>query len=250
MNSKTYLLTVAYANQKVLAKSYEQLTRTMVTNPLPVLMWDNCYPMNWVGFAADIADRHGFKYLTDGENLGLYEALAQMMAQIPDDCEKVIFYDGDNFPTAPDWHLALLKVLDDPEVVHASLMNPTIWEEFKQRPHTNEQINGHEVKVASQAMTNTVCALKVSFLREIGGLLGGKKYYGGNEITMWPYYKGRKLVYLSDFWEDEKTMKGMQDWQYEQYKMLYAHKGLDMSFESYIKTNPERITDIKKHIWG
>ena len=187
MNYKTYLLTVAYANQKVLAHSYEQLTRTMVTNPLPVLMWDNCYPMNWVGFGPDIADRFGFTYMTEGENIGLYAALDRLLTAVPEDCERVIIYDGDNFPTAPDWHLSLLKVLDDPEVVHSTLMNQTIWDEFKERPHTNEQIQGIEVKVAQQAMTNTVCAFKTSFLREIGGVLGGKKYYGGNEVTMWPY---------------------------------------------------------------
>ena len=245
-----YLLTVAYANQKVLALSYDQLNRTMVTKPLPVLMWDNCYPMNWVGFADDISDKFGFKYLTDGENIGLYAAWNQLLSIIPEDCDKVILYDGDNFPTEPDWHLALLKVLDSPDVVHATLMNQTIYNEFKQRPSDLEIIEGVECLVTKQAMTNTVCAFKKSFLRECGGVLGGKKYYGGNEIVMWPYYKGRKWVFLTKFWEDKGRMMALHDWQYQQYKSLYAHGNLDMSFDAYIKTNPQRIDDINKYLWG
>jgi hypothetical protein len=222
----------------------------MVTNPLPVLMWDNCYPMNWVGFGDDIADKYGFKYHTDGENIGLYAAWNALLSELPDDCEKVILYDGDNFPVTPDWHLALLKALDDPKVVHATLMNDVIYNEFKKRPSTSEEINGIKVYTTHQPMTNTVCAFKTSFLHECGGILGGKRYYGGNEMAMWPYYKGRKWVFLSEFWEDKPKMMALHDWQYQQYKMLYAHDGLDMSFESYVKTNPERITNIEKHIWG
>jgi len=250
-----YLLTVAFANQKVLAASYEQLSRTMVTKPLPVLMWDNCYPMNWVGFGADLADKYGFKYLTDGENIGLYDAWAQLLAQVPKDCEKVILYDGDNFPLEPDWHLAMLKVLDEPDIVHATLMNNVIYREFQERPHEKrvvaiEKGRNMEVFVAKQAMTNTVCAFKMSFLRETGGIIGGKKYYGGNEIAMWNYYNDDKKWVFLPLWEDKDRMMSLHDWQYQQYKSLYAHAHLDMDFTTYVKSNPERIEDIKKHIWG
>lgn len=245
-----YLLTVAFANERVLSKSYEQLHRTMVTDPLPVLLWDNCYPLNWMGFGADLADKYGFTYRTTGENVGLYKAFNNLIAEVPKDCENVILYDGDNFPTSPDWHLTVLKVLEDPEVVHVTLMNDTIAREFKERPHDIEYINGVRCFVTKQAMTNTVCGFKMDFLRKTSGLIGGKYYYGGNEIAMWPYYEGKKWVYLADIWEDKPAMMALHDWQYQQYKSLYAHKGLDMSFTDYILSNPERIEDIKKYIWG
>lgn len=221
----------------------------MVTDPLPVMMFDNCYPMNWIGHGHDLSVRKNFQYFTHGVNVGLYKAWEYLLSKIPDDCEKVILYDGDNFPTQPDWHLALLKVLDSPEVVHSTLMNSVILNELKTRDFGREKIEGYRCYVVKQAMTNTVCAFKTSFLREIGGVLGGKKYYGGNEITMWPHYKGRKWVFLEDFWEDKPVMMGLHDWQYQQYKMLYAHKNLDMSFEQYYSSNPERIDNIEKHIW-
>lgn len=252
---KSYLLTVAYANEKVLEQSYEQLRRTMVTDPLPVLAFDNCYPLNWIGFMADLCVRRNFQYYTHGENVGLYQAWEYLLAKIPADCEKVILYDGDNFPLSADWHLDLLNVLEQPDIVHATLMNNVIYNEFQQRPHQKHIIthkNGQKVQVfeAKQAMTNTVCAFKTSFLQETGGIIGGKKYYGGNEIAMWKHYNEAKKWVFVPVWEDKDLMMRQHDWQYQQYKMLYAHNNLDMSFDQYIKTNPEKITNIEKHIWG
>lgn len=250
MNSRDYLLTVAYANQNVLETSYAQLRRTTVNNPLNVLMFDNCYPMNWIGHGHDLAIRNQFQYYTHGVNIGLYPALEYLISKAPEFCEKLIFYDGDNYPTSPDWHIPMLKLLDDPEIVHVTLMNNVIMREFTERGVKHENILGYNCFVAQQAMTNTTCALKTSFLREIGGFIGGKKYYGGNEIAMWPHYRGRKWVFLADFWENNDKMMGLHDWQYQQYKLLYAHKNMDMTFESYIKTNPERIYDLEKQIFG
>lgn len=232
-----YLLTVSFANEKVAMKSYAQLVKTMKPSPCKVLLFDNHYPGH---DARKTAEKFGFEYHSAGSNIGQYAAYNYLINELPADTTKILFYDGDHFPLTEGWHLAMLDVLSDPAVAHVSLKNDVTWREFEERPYDRALVFGNRVRVALQPMTNTMCGFTVEFLRLCGGVKGGHVYYGGNEIEMWKYYGGRKWVYLEDY--EVQELKDMHDWQYEQYKLLYAQKGLDMSYEEYLNTNPEKQT--------
>jgi hypothetical protein len=149
----------------------------------------------------------------------------------------------------PNWHLALIETVKSQKYVCATLNNHVSNREINERGFYHSEVNGIRLQVPKQACTNTVCAFDVKFLRENGGIRGGKVYYGGNEIEMWPILE-YKWAFLTDFWDDFNQCKVFHDWQYEQYKLLYAHKGMDMSFETYVKSNPDRIYDLEKTIFG
>lgn len=247
-----YLLTCSYANQQVAEKSYGQLVKTMVKDPLPVWLWDNTYPLNEPQTMQKICKKYGFDYFSTndmGGNVGMYAAYNFLINSLPDDAEIAVFYDGDQFPVQPNWHLALIEVVKCKKYYCATLNNHISQREMTERGYDVSEVNGIRLQVPKQACTNTICAFDVKFLRETGGLRGGKLYYGGNEIEMWPQLQYH-WAFLTDFWDDFNQCKVLHDWQYEQYKLLYAHKGMDMSFEQYVKSNPDRIYDLEKTIFG
>ena len=237
------ILTVAFANDRVMNDSYRRLFYTSFDE---VWLWDNHYPG---ADAKRIANRYHFKYFSLGENIGLYEAHNKMLDVLPHYVDKVIMYDSDNYPMMHDWDVALKEVIGG-DVVHSTLSNPVSNREMEERGYTSKVINGLRCKIPHQVCTNTTCAFSVEFLRECGGLIGGKKYYGGNEIAMKGFYKGKHWVFLEDFFEDSRHLKPYHDWQYEQYKLLYAHRHLNLSYDEYLKTDPERIDDLAKQIFG
>lgn len=213
-----------------------------------VLVWDNFYPLNRPDFLLDLCNDLRFIYMTEGENKGLYHAYNTMIKSCNDD--SVIIMDGDNFISYFEWDLAVEKVLKDDRIGTVTLGSKTSDREMNERGFDYEMINGIRVKIPHQACTNTCCGFNTEFLKSIGGIKGSKEYYGGNEIEMWKHYREKKWVYLIDYKEDTELIKPLQDWQYEQYKLLYAHKGMGGSFEEYLKTNPERIENIHKFIFG
>ncbi len=243
-----YILTVSFANETVTAKSYQRLVDT-IRQPYKVLLWDNHYPLNSPDFLDKLCKTYKFERYTLGINIGLYAAWNCLLAYLPDDVEKVILFDGDNYPIENDWHLALTDVIGGP-VVHSTLMHHVNRRELNERGFTSEVIKGVRVRVTNQPCTNTTCAFSVDFLNQVGGVTGGKTFYGGNELTMWPFYEGKKWVFLEDFTEGKEEMMPLHDWQYYQYKLLYAHKGLEGDFKKYLASNPERIEDLEKQIFG
>lgn len=248
------LLSCSFASETVTEKAYFQLHKTMKTNPSEVWVWDNHYPTNREGFVRDICMKYGFIYMHSGENIGLYAAYRRLIGHIHEFKryeETVLFYDGDGNPQQDDWHLALEQVLTgNTRVVHSTLLNQTINRELRERGFDFETINGIKCMVPHTACTNTICGFNLRWLERVGGLTG-KYFYGGNEIAMWPEYSAiERWVFLQDFIEDSVSMRDLHDWQYHQYKLLYAHKGMDMSFADYLKTNPSRIYDLEKTIFG
>lgn len=247
-----YLLTCSYANELVAEKSYSQLVKTMVKDPLPVWLWDNIYPLNQPMTMQKICSKYNFLYMSMndmGGNVGMYAAYNFMINSLPDDCEVAVFYDGDQFPVQENWHLALIKAVKDYGYRCVTLNNHISQREMIERGFDSVEVGGLRLQIPRQACTNTICAFDVEFLRETGGIRGGKMYYGGNEIEMWPQLQ-YKWAFLTDFWDDFEQCKRLHDWQYEQYKLLYAHKGMDMSFENYLASKPERIYDLEKTIFG
>ena len=249
---KNIILSCSFANEKVTVKSYQALYDTTRNQPCEVWVWDNHYPLNTDGFVRQVCMDYGFKYMHSGENVGMYEAYRRLIGHLDEfakGIENVIFYDGDCNPKVNDWHLALLAPFQDEKVVHTTLINQTNNRELRERGFNFETINGIKCMVTQSACTNTVCAFNIPWLKAIGGLQG-KYYYGGNEVAMWPEYGGKKWAFLADYWEDKEEMDKLHDWQYHQYKLLYAHKGMDISFAEYLKTDPEFIDNLEKHIFG
>lgn len=236
------ILTVSYANERVARKSYARLVESMKDDPCEVRLFDNHYPLNRADFIKDLCQEYGFQYNKSfaHSNIGLYPAINSLIGALPKDCKKIIGFDGDNYPMTDNWHKALLDVLDDPTVGTVTLSSEIIAREIAERGFTPAVINGHKCKISHQVLTCTVSGWNVPFLKSTNGITSPHVYYGGNEVDMWRHYKekGMKYVVLDDHWEELKEMKAMQDWQYEEYKLLYAHRGLGMSFEEYLKTNP------------
>jgi hypothetical protein len=241
------ILVCSYSNERITELCLRQLALTK-SNRSVVLVWDNHYPLNRPDFVKNICDQFGFIYMSEGENKGMYYAYNTMLNSCND--ETVITMDGDNFISYFQWDKAIEKVLFDERIGTATLGSLTSDREMNERGFEPEMINGVRIKFPVSACTNTVCGWNTEFLKSIGGIKGSKEYYGGNEIEMWKHYQEKKWVYLTDYREDTELIKPLQDWQYEQYKLLYAHKGMGGSFEEYLKTNPERIENILKYIFG
>lgn len=234
-----YILVCAYANENVLCRSISQLVRTVDTKEFEIHVFDNYYPLNRGLYLYSLCKAHGLKYHTYGKNVGMYVAYAHLIDQLPEDCQKAIFYDADCLPDdSGNWAEALLKVIHD-DVVHSTLTNVTNHRELVERGYKWELNNGVSTWVTKDPCTNTVCAFNIPWLRSIGGFKGGNQYYGGNEISMWTHYEGKKWVFLPDYSEHCEMMMPLHDWQYQQYKLLHAHKGLKLSFEEYLKTGPQ-----------
>lgn len=237
------ILTVSYANEQIAFESYSQLVKTMVNDPFEVILFDNHYPLNRKNFIPELCDEFGFKYDSHGENIGAYKAYNYLINKYGQG--KAILYEGDNFPLNDDWHLAVMSVISN-QIVQSTLINKTSLREMNEFGFDDLEINGIICRKPKQAVTNTIGAINTDYFKAIGGAKGGK-YYGGSEISMWEQLAD-KWVFLTDFEDDRE--KFTHDWQYSQYKLLHAHRGLDLSFEEYFKANPERIENLANRIFG
>jgi len=236
------ILTVSYASEKIATESYARLVETMVTDPCEVVLFDNHYPLNRKYFMVELCEKYGFLYNSFGKNIGAYDAYNYLLGLC--EARKAILYEGDNFPIQKDWHIAALKVIGGGFVM-STLRNKTSYREMDERGFTVKEINGVACRMPLHAVTNTIGAIDVPYFRQIGGFAGGK-YYGGGEISMWDYLKDR-WVFL-DAYEDDRE-KFTHDWQYSQYKLLHAHRGMDMSFEDYLATKPILIENLANSIF-
>lgn len=248
----SYLLTVSYANEQVATRSYMQLVNTMKDDPCKVLLFDNQYPLNPAGYMEGLCKELGFKYYRGFANVGMYQAYATLLAQLPVDCKSAILYDGDHYPITPNWHLAILDVLKDESVLTCNVNNLINRRELHERGFTPVAINGHRCSISKEVITATMGGWNIPVLKSIGGITSPHKYYGGNEVDMWKHYKDHKFVVLDDYSEDKLAMDALHDWQYQEYKLLYAHRGLGISFEEYLKTDPQRhgYDNLIKQIFG
>ena len=236
-----YILSVSFANEKVATRSYENLSETSADEQVIVL--DNHYPIhrqngrNWL---RDLCDKLRFRYIDNGYNMGLYDGYNFLLTELPQDCKGVILHDGDHLINEEGWTKAIFDVLEDETVGNCIVSNAINYRELHERGFESAVINGHKVRVTKQVICSTVGGWSMPFLRAIGGITAPNKYYGGNEIHMWDHFRqqGKRMVVLEDFSEELDSMKALQDWQYEEYKLLYAHKGLRTSFADYLKMDP------------
>ena len=232
-----YILSISYANEKVANRSYENLSETSADEQVWVL--DNHYPLIRKHILGEICDRYRFHRIDNGYNMGLYDGYNHLLSLLPNDCQSVILHDGDNFLIEEGWSRACSEVLQDETVGTCIVSNDINYRELNERGYESVNINGHNVKISKQAICCTVGGWSLPFLRAIGGITAPHKYYGGNEVHMWDHYRqqGKKLVVLEDFHEELKSMKALQDVAYEEYKIRYAHQGMNMSFETFLESD-------------
>lgn len=245
------ILSVSFANDAVAFKSYTSLYERMIDLPCEVWVWDNHYPLATKGFVKDLCREYGFRYMSLGENVGMYKAYNTMISEAQ--TESVILHDGDHYIKHDNWHLILSQVMQDPTVAVCTVNNTIITRELKERGFDPEIVNGVPVLSPHHAGVSTCGGFRKKFLDSVGGLTGGHKYYGGNEVKMWPYFNTQNRYYvLQDIFDDKEYIESMTDWQYTQYKILYAHRGLDMSFKDYLHTDPHQIDidSLLKQIFG
>lgn len=249
-----HILSVSFANETVATKSYENLHETSGHEQVTVL--DNHYPIyrsNGRYWLRDLCERLRFIYIDAGYNMGLYDGYNHLINGLPDKCESVILHDGDHFINQEGWSEAAFAVIADPTVATCIVSNRINQRELGERGFTAAEINGQKVKISHDVICCSVSAWNVGFLKSVNGVTSPNKYYGGNELEMWKYYgPNHKLVVMDDYTEDIDTMKALQDWQYEEYKLLYAHRGLGMSFDEFLKSNPVRqgADKLLKEIFG
>lgn len=234
------ILSVSFANDLVAYESYWSLVARTSDMPCEVWVWDNHYPLSSKGFVKDLCTQYGFRYMSLGENVGMYKAYNSMIQEAKN--EVLILHDGDHYIQHDNWHLVLAQVMQDEDVALCTINNKVISRELEERGFDKERINGVNVLKPHNVITCTCGAWRKSFLDSVGGLTGSHKYYGGNEIRMWDMFGPKKKYYvLEDFHDDKDFIEELADWQYTQYKILYAHRGLDMSFQDYVHTHPQPI---------
>lgn len=245
------IISVSFASDVVAYESYSTLVNRTADYPCEVWVWDNHYPLGTKWFLKSLCQEYGFRYMSLGENVGMYKAYNTMIGEAKN--EILILHDGDHFIPHDNWHLVMAQVMGDKDVAVCTMNNTIISRELKERGFDKEIVNGVEVLKPHQVITCTCAAWRRTFLESVGGLTGGHKYYGGNEIRMWDYFGTHKKYYvLENFFDNKEFIEELHDWQYTQYKILYAHRGLDMSFSDYVHTDPLRldIDALLKSIFG
>lgn len=236
---KNYLLSISYHNEQVTESTYRQLVETMQIDPCEVYVLDNNCPLvRDKNFLKNLCDKYEFKYFNAGTNLGLAGGWNFLINQLPDDCDRMILFDGDGYPVTLNWHIPLLKVHDDPRVVWSTLSHKTSTREMMERGFTPEIISGYKCKITKTPVVNTICAFKRSWLKEINGLKEPNRYYGGVEMYLWSKKKDNLWVFIEDYEEIQHPIEA--DRVYTVYKWYHAHEGLDISLEEFIEKGDPR----------
>lgn len=230
-----YLLTISYHNEKVAEATYQNLHNTMKNKPCKVLLLDNnCPLMRDKNFLKDLCTRLGFEYHNAGSNLGLHDGYNYLITKLPKGATRFILFDGDSYPVTPDWHIPLLKLLDDPSVVWGSLYNQISYREMSERGGNKSVVSGYKVTIPTGAVMNSVSSFSIEWINSVHGFTEPNKFYGGLEVHMWAKIpKGKKWIFLDDYAETINPIE--PDPIYTQYKWAHAHEGqTELSLEEFI----------------
>lgn len=236
---RKFAITLGYANpvtiNESIRKYYEFATEKDVTH----IILNNHYPLPTPEAASEnlrrLCQEYGIHLLDAGENLGLHRGFNYVLDAIGwPQGSAVIGYDPDTCPETKGWDSALFKAIeDDSTVVWASLFNSISKREMIDRTF---KIDGR-LWVPNSPVINSICAWRMDWLKDVGGLTEGNKYYGGLECAMWNNLdqKTKRWVFLQDF--HEVRMAGLEtsvDAAYTAYKWEHAHEGYPGSFDDFL----------------
>lgn len=236
---KAVLCSLAFGNLKVLERSFAMIDATQLGN-FPWLMLNQHYPLPssqaFQEGLLHLCDKHRFQLFDAGENIGLHEGFNYLMRSLDDD-DILIGVDPDVLPASLGWDVAMMKAFEDPRNVWVSLANECSFKEMHERGFDREMFGDLKIRVPKTPVINSICAWRVSWLRQCGGLSEPSKYYGGLECSMWRFLdqKSKRWVFLEHYWEHlSNDFVDYSDKIYKEYKWEHAHKGYPKSFDAFI----------------
>lgn len=238
-----FCITMAFMPERMVRRSLAAHASTR--NPAlayPHYLLDQHYPIEKLSNRAalrHLAAEYGLEVLDAGRNLGLHDGFNWALQQIaPHDDDIVIAYDPDSIPTATGWDLALVRALEGSSGVNvwSSLMNPRSLADLTERGYDVGTVDGYLKTWATRtAVTNSVCAWRVGWLRKVGFLQEARPWYGHLESVMWSKLGGKRWVFLPG-WPESDELRDEHDISYVHYKWAHSHlKSWDGDFESWLK---------------
>lgn len=242
MKYKVWAISLCYNDFDIIQKSLQQFyatygDRVEVEHVLVDQHWPIDKQMHQLKLK-EFCKHNNFIYMNPGRNLGLAKGFNYALdnSNIPDNA-MVVGYDPDSYPTKENW----LDAMCDVFVADQSIGWISLWHQHSSRQLVSEgagkqqeMIGGWRVNVVNQAVMNSVCGFRMSWLRKTGGLQEPNEYYGGLEVCMFPKLAQHKMrwVFMSDYFERPELNSPRA---YQVYKWKYAHEhSVKTDFETWV----------------
>lgn len=187
-----------------------------------------------------ICDGYGVTVLDAGRNLGLHDGFnyALNAACRPDD-DIVIAFDADSTPIGQGWDMALVRAIRgdrEQKVVWSTLANPRTLADIKARGYTTKTVDGSiELMITNTAITNSICAWRLDWLRSVGLLSEPGPWYGNLETEMFAKLGDKQWAVLPG-WSESDHLRNLHDRAYTIYKWYLAHlKTTSADFETWLR---------------
>lgn len=241
-----YAITLAFMNPEIVKTSIEAFHATR--NPeLPLAghyVVDQHYPLQREAAKQTLRELPGCTVLDPGRNLGLHEGFNWAMRQLPLKPEDIVIgYDADSLPLSRGWDMALVRAIEarrsdgHGEVVWSSLGNPRTLSDLYARGYDPVTADGYlRLFLTRTAITNSVCAWRYGWLKEVGFLEEPRAFYGHLEAAMWGKLRpGKRWAVLPD-WTESDALREKHDRAYIVYKWRHSHlNDWPGDFESFVK---------------
>jgi hypothetical protein len=232
---KKWAVILGFANEATANRTLQLVKETRAATDIDWLLVDNHYPDTPSGFWESWAKELGAEYLNPGRNIGLHHGLNFALTAVnADRGDLMLGIDPDTRPLTVGWDDALMRALSIPDVGWASLGNDHSEGEMATRGFTESQESGLRLKTTKQAVVNSLCGFKLSWVKDVGGFQETSEYYGGVECLMFPMCvkAGLRWVWLQDYREG-KFDTDLSDPDYRHYKWAHAHKGWKGDFATW-----------------
>lgn len=218
--------------------------------PFRHVVLDQHYPVNKEENRRELralCAEFGIEVFDAGRNLGLHEGFNWIAQRLDlEDDDVVIAYDLDSCPTSPGWDMALARAIQgDPlgKIVWASLWNLRSRADVMARGFQTRMVDGYiEAVIPKAPVTNSVCAWRYGWLRQVGFLTEPRAFYGHLEAAMWDRLRDKQWAFLPQ-WGESDDLRDLHDREYVVYKWCHSHlNSWPGDFESFLEAgcpNPE-----------
>lgn len=244
-----YAITLAFSNPQILAHSMKAFyqTRNLDLKIDSHIIVDQHYPLYREEVVKELKMQNlinGQTILDPGRNLGLHDGFNWALGQIKPKPEDIIIgYDADSMPVEKGWDMALVRAIEAKrsdghgEVVWSSLGNPRTLRDLYARGFDSVKADGYlRLFLSRTAITNSVCAWRYGWLKEVGFLEEPRAFYGHLEAAMWGKLRaGKRWAVLPD-WTESDELRDLHDRAYIVYKWRHSHlNDWPGDFESFVK---------------
>jgi GT2 family glycosyltransferase len=228
------IFTMLYNEYDVIDYSLSQLRKTTTLN-LPIYAVDNDYPFLTPDMVNDLQKKHNFTLIGTRHNRGLAGGANELINSV--NVDYAIGYDCDSNPVTPGWDIAFLKLIKNTNLAYLSLMLEVSKREMLERGHTVWHYEDYTIWRPHAACVQSVPIFDTAYIKKIGGIQEPKKYYGGLEACMFKYWDNdHQIGYLDGYYEMPENKSDKVNPLYTEYKLEYAHKGYNGSFDDFLKT--------------